>query len=1166
MGYQETWVMTKNPKLFDSLVVDCEKSYTDMYYENGGCNPSSIVTLKQNYNDFKANTRFLVFTGDTSYQKSYNTLFGKRAQILNNKDIITVPVEKIVENNFSNPTIFENISFSLPSEENDIISIQSYDEYILSSRIENLLDFHNEMLNDYNYDEDEIRTEMLNKTLVDRIYDLYNSIENKNRISNKNIATYKNTLVAFSKGMYVIVENNFLHTIDITGKDTAEEVLDSFLKQQDKASLLEKGEYQRYLLEKKDLKQNESYFILDETNSRAVAFSPTAPSNIVIWDRDKDGDYRNGRYGNTLNGFELGDLKFLGINTKKIVSILDEVGFNYHENNYEDENLNQANDNVNPIVEENYMDTIYKNAQKEYTDLLNSLEKETPKIIINHAYEIMIKQELLGLLETFDDLPDSNKQVLFPIEQPLSYLYSEWLSNDNTMLEDLRDTIIEATHDYSSQNNETVYQPINEQTELKSQDDSINRKTVYVCSPLSGEIENNIRRAREFSKYVALQGATPIAPHITELFDDTIPEERTLGLSLGIDYLKKADEIWVFGNNISLGMANEIKTAKEELHIPIYHVDENTKNKVPYDEWSQQQNDLSNQTLNKGDIEMSGTNEPKPYVSKEQIEMAEQVDLLNYVNTNGYVVKPHGSVFKLIEGEHDSTVIFPNTNSWCNMASGIGGKTIDFLVKHEGKDFVSAVKELIGEAKITRNLYRKEQYIDKPKEPMILPPHNEDNKRVYAYLIKTRKIDRDIVKQCIDNGQIYQSNEVINKDDKNYVFNNCIFVGKDEEGNPRYASQRSMNDIYGSKPFKQDVENSLKEYGFLYKGHENAQWLSVCEAPIDVLSKATLNKLHGEENSEHIISLGGVSDKAIDKFLETNNKIKVINVCLDNDEAGRTAGEKIREKYTQLGFTVLESYPKEKDYNLELQKAVEKSNKLSIDLPSPSTDTKQSFQHLTENKKLDKDLISSMLKDGSAFQVNRTIYRDDKPYSVSDTVFVQKDKQGNPTYGISVNHNTNIDKSDFKIEYKNEEQAKCYISYKGETSNLLVFNNPISMLSYHTIEKAKGNQNIDNCICCLSKHNEAIEDFINQNTNIKEIQVRLDKAIGINKITQQPFDFRENTFNNIEKKFKSKKIKVVKSYPKSNSLNQDLVNVVNKTKQKQTKVEKNHDNSFENEQ
>ena len=40
-------------------------------------------------------------------------------------------------------------------------------------------------------------------------------------------------------------------------------------------------------------------------------------------------------------------------------------------------------------------------------------------------------------------------------------------------------------------------------------------------------------------------------------------EERIQGLTMGQEILKRCDEIWVYGPNISQGMKYEIETAKE---------------------------------------------------------------------------------------------------------------------------------------------------------------------------------------------------------------------------------------------------------------------------------------------------------------------------------------------------------------------------------------------------------------------------------------------------------------------------------------------------------------------------------------------------------------------------------------------------------------------------
>ncbi|HCC60019.1 MAG: DUF4406 domain-containing protein [Candidatus Staskawiczbacteria bacterium RIFOXYC1_FULL_37_43] len=96
------------------------------------------------------------------------------------------------------------------------------------------------------------------------------------------------------------------------------------------------------------------------------------------------------------------------------------------------------------------------------------------------------------------------------------------------------------------------------------------RKKIYICSPLSGNIEENIEKAKEHCRDVSLKGFLPIASHIyfTQFLDDNNSEERDIGMEMGLELLKLCDEVWVFGDKISEGMKKEIQFAKK-LNIEI---------------------------------------------------------------------------------------------------------------------------------------------------------------------------------------------------------------------------------------------------------------------------------------------------------------------------------------------------------------------------------------------------------------------------------------------------------------------------------------------------------------------------------------------------------------------------------------------------------------------
>lgn len=98
-------------------------------------------------------------------------------------------------------------------------------------------------------------------------------------------------------------------------------------------------------------------------------------------------------------------------------------------------------------------------------------------------------------------------------------------------------------------------------------------KFVFICSPLRGDVETNIRRANGYCRFALTEGVLPIAPHVifSKVLDDGIPEERALGLKLSRELLAKVcSEIWVFGDRISEGMRAEIELA-QELDIPIQY-------------------------------------------------------------------------------------------------------------------------------------------------------------------------------------------------------------------------------------------------------------------------------------------------------------------------------------------------------------------------------------------------------------------------------------------------------------------------------------------------------------------------------------------------------------------------------------------------------------------
>lgn len=91
------------------------------------------------------------------------------------------------------------------------------------------------------------------------------------------------------------------------------------------------------------------------------------------------------------------------------------------------------------------------------------------------------------------------------------------------------------------------------------------RPLVYICSPLAGNIDGNMEKARRYCKFAVRSGGIPLAPHLLfpQFMDDTDSDERALAMFMNMVLLGKCDQLWVFGKTISEGMAAEIGKAEK---------------------------------------------------------------------------------------------------------------------------------------------------------------------------------------------------------------------------------------------------------------------------------------------------------------------------------------------------------------------------------------------------------------------------------------------------------------------------------------------------------------------------------------------------------------------------------------------------------------------------
>ncbi|HOA79970.1 MAG TPA: DUF3848 domain-containing protein [Defluviitaleaceae bacterium] len=87
-------------------------------------------------------------------------------------------------------------------------------------------------------------------------------------------------------------------------------------------------------------------------------------------------------------------------------------------------------------------DQLIEKAKDEYEAFIDELKLLDKGEIIDIAYEIVAKSDILTLIQCEDYSPES-LDTLLRLEKPLSTIYSKWLEIDSLVMDELRNTIDE---------------------------------------------------------------------------------------------------------------------------------------------------------------------------------------------------------------------------------------------------------------------------------------------------------------------------------------------------------------------------------------------------------------------------------------------------------------------------------------------------------------------------------------------------------------------------------------------------------------------------------------------------------------------------------------------------------------------------------------------------
>ena len=286
------------------------------------------------------------------------------------------------------------------------------------------------------------------------------------------------------------------------------------------------------------------------------------------------------------------------------------------------------------------------------------------------------------------------------------------------------------------------------------------------------------------------------------------------------------------------------------------------------------------------------------------------MDLLTYLRLYEpeNIVRVQGEVF--CTREHDSLKI--SNGKWMWWSRGFGGSSaLDYLTKVCGISFSKAMEILIGSKEAAPSFFMPSA--EKKKGRRLLLPEKSDSHMLITRYLMHRGISRNIIEKCVAEGILFES----------MPYHNCIFVGKDINGTPRYAAFRGCSEekILG------EAAGSDKSYPFRIEA-PGSQVLHLFESAIDLLSYGTLMQMQGcRWDEENLLSMGGISVSrsgrlpvSLRRFLENNEHIRKIEIHFDRDAPGRNAAAMLMNILKDRYDTADVPPPSGKDFNDYLKK------------------------------------------------------------------------------------------------------------------------------------------------------------------------------------------------------------------------------------------------------
>lgn len=279
-------------------------------------------------------------------------------------------------------------------------------------------------------------------------------------------------------------------------------------------------------------------------------------------------------------------------------------------------------------------------------------------------------------------------------------------------------------------------------------------------------------------------------------------------------------------------------------------------------------------------------------------EAARSASILDVASLTGYTLVRRGSYWSF--KEHDSVVINPKKNIFFHNSQHVSGDPIRLLQHFNQLSYREAIETILNsvgyENGYQERKLRKRRFdaFGDVNKVFVLPEVATDvngalyTSKVEDFLVNTRKLSPNVVKDFINSGRLYQQS-IRQRNFKRGAFRSCCcFVGFPTGKNdcaPNFCERRTITPEKGKKKTL-TVPASDWKHGFYI--NNDMETLVLTEGILDGMAVMTILEQNGYnyKGYDYLSLIGTNKTGCLLTVLSENPHIKNIIISLDNDDSG----------------------------------------------------------------------------------------------------------------------------------------------------------------------------------------------------------------------------------------------------------------------------------------